>query len=302
MRAKIIGYRGLANSQQVIISGHVFEKHKVWETHPKHSRIRNFRQALKRYRVRTMDLATVEVTVNGKKKKVTTDEKGFFTCVFEHKNTKPGWYSYQLHWPRTGCHCEEAYFVANESVSGVISDIDDTLLISHSTKWMKKMALILFRNAYSRKPIPMVKHWNERLKLLNGEFHPDGFFYVSNSEWNLYDFLVDFFEINGLPRGVFLLQNLKEGLRDLVSRGRVNSNHKIETIRELLSFYPKKTFILVGDNGQKDMEIYAEVCRDFPGRINSVMIRKLPYITNEKRFNRYRDIISGLGVPFEHYH
>ncbi len=302
LRSKIIGYRGMANSQRIKISGHVFEKHKVWETFPEHSRVRNFKQALKRFRVRTIERAIVEITVNGQTEKVSTDEKGFFTCVFQHENAVSGWYDYRLYWPKTGCRCKGEYFVADELETGVISDIDDTLLVSHSTKWMRKIVLLLFRNAYSRKTIPMVKHWNEKLKSLNGKLHPNGFFYVSNSEWNLYDFLVDFFEINQLPKGIFLLQNLKEGLRDLMSSGRMNSNHKINTIHYLLNFYPQKSFILVGDSGQKDLEIYAEICNHYPDRIKGVMIRKLPHRTSEKRFNRYREVFRDMSVPFIHYY
>lgn len=302
MRAKIIGYRGLANKKRVIISGHVFEKHKVWETHPGHNRMRNFKQALKRFRVRTIDQAIVEVTVNGATKTTRTDDKGFFTCVFDYENLDPGWHPYRLYWPRKGKSCKGEYLVPDETATGVISDIDDTLLISHSTKWMKKMILLLFRNAYSRKTIPMVKHWHIKLNSLNGELHPDGFFYVSNSEWNLYDFLVDFFEINTLPKGVFLLQNLKEGLRDLVRSGRVKSDHKINAIRGLLDFYPDKPFILVGDNGQKDMEIYADICREYKGRIKGVMIRKIPHRSSENRYVKYRKIFNDLGITFTHYY
>ena len=292
----------MANNLRVRVTGHVFEKHKVWETHPMHNRIRNFKQTMKRFRVRTLERAVVEITVNGRTERVTADEHGFFTCVFNHKNSEPGWHTYQLYWPKTGCHCKSEYFVADEYSTGVISDIDDTLLISHSTKWMRKMILLMFRNAYSRKTIPMVKHWHDRLNTLNGQLHPNGFFYVSNSEWNLYDFLVDFFEINELPKGVFLLQNLKEGLRDLMTSGRINSNHKSDTIRYLLNFYPNKSFILVGDSGQKDMEIYADICHHYRDRIKGVMIRKLPHRTSEKRYHKYQKIFNDLSVPFIHFY
>ena len=122
---------------------------------------------------------------------------------------------------------------------------------------------------------------------------------MSNSEWNLYDFLIDFFSINELPKGVFFLQYLKKGFRDLISTGKVNHSHKKSSIEFLLRFYPNKKYVLVGDNGQKDMEIYQEVVSRFPKRIKGVMIRRLPYIKNEKKINRFTAAMQEQGVPFK---
>jgi phosphatidate phosphatase APP1 len=192
--------------------------------------------------------------------------------------------------------------VSDDHETGVISDIDDTLLVSHSTRMIRKIALQLFKNAHTRKTIPMLQNWHGYLKELNDANHPKDFFYVSNSEWNLYDFLVDFFEINGLPKGVFFLQNLKKGLRDLIISGKGHKSHKIDNIEFLLRFYPQKKYILVGDNGQKDMEIYYSVVKKFPERIKGVMIRKLPYIKNDKLIQSCKEKINNCDVPFLTFH
>jgi len=161
------------------------------------------------------------------------------------------------------------------------------------------MVLILFRNAHSRKTIPFLKNWHAYIRELNESEHPRDFFYVSNSEWNLYDFLVDFFTINELPKGVFFLQYLKKGFRDLISSGKVNHAHKKNSIEFLLRFYPKKKFILVGDNGQKDMDVYREIVTKFHKRIKGVMIRKLSYIKNEKMLDEFEQCMREFHVPFK---
>ena len=302
MGAKIIGYRGIGNKERVIISGHAFRKHKVHELAPHHRRIHNLRQTVRRFRLHPMKRTKVEVQVGGQVKEVRTDKKGFFTVDFGIEGNSPGWYPYQLSWDHQGVQFEGEYCVADEEKTGVISDIDDTLLVSHSTKFIKKFNLMLFRNAYNRKPIPMIKKWYHHIADFNNTLHPDDFYYVSNSEWNLYDFLNDFFELNQLPKGIFFLQHLKKGLRDLVSTGRIAGSHKLSTIRFLLRFFPHKKFILIGDNGQKDMEIYSEICRQHPDRIQGVMIRKLPYIHNDKRFINVKNLITDLNIPFRHFH
>ncbi|MDZ7608501.1 MAG: phosphatase domain-containing protein [Cyclobacteriaceae bacterium] len=298
MESKIVGYRGIANADVIIISGHAFEKHKVKDTIPQHGRRKNFRQAIRRFRARPLTFATVDIQVVGITKRVRTNHHGYFTCELSHELKTPGWYPYELFWKRNDKRFIGEFYLSDEHETGVISDIDDTLLISHSTQLLRKLTLVLFRNAHTRKVIPYLAKWYHHLSELNNADHPNDFFYVSNSEWNLYDFLIDFFAINQLPKGVFFLQKLKKGLRDMFSSGKSHKSHKLTTIEFLLRFYPNKSFILVGDNGQRDMEIYSILTDKFPARVKGVMIRKLPYIKNEKRLKRYEQKITAHGVPF----
>lgn len=302
MESKIIGYRGIANKKKIIISGHAFEKHKVRDLDPLHSRRKNMKQTIRRFGAMPLKWTAIDIRINDNVERVRTDKRGFFTCELKNRETEPGWYPYELYWKRNDKRYESEYYLSDDHETGVISDIDDTLLVSHSTRLIRKMALILFRNAHTRKTIPFLQNWHSYIKDLNDTAHPRDFFYVSNSEWNLYDFLVDFFQINELPKGVFFLQNLKKGVKDLFSSGKANSNHKMDSIEFLLRFYPNKKFILVGDNGQKDMEIYHEVVMKFYKRIKGVMIRNLPYIKNEKTVQHFKERINHFDVPFISFH
>jgi len=302
VESKIIGYRGIANTNKVIISGHAFEKHRVRDLQAHHGRRRNLKQTINRFRARPLKWTAVDIKLNGTEHRVRTNNRGYFTCEITHKIKEPGWYSYELFWRRNHKRFSGEFYLSDEHETGVISDIDDTLLVSHSTRLIRKMALILFRNAYSRKTFPFVMNWHSYIGELNDKEHPRDFFYVSNSEWNLYDFLIDFFSINELPKGVFFLQQLKKGIRDLILTGKVNHDHKTGSIEFLLRFYPNKKFILIGDNGQKDMEVYLEIVSKYHQRIKGVMIRKLPYIKNEKKILRFQESITKYNVPFKSFH
>ena len=251
-----------------------------------------------------MKAAKVEIMVDGHVQVAHTNKYGFFSSEFDHKKEAPGWYPYRLHWSGNGEDYTGEYRQGGEESTGVISDIDDTVLVSHATKKLRKLSLMLFKNAYSRKTVPMIKHWHQHIHDLNEKLDPEDFFYVSNSEWNLYDFLHDFFEINDLPKGVFFLKNLKKGVRDFVSKRkrRATAGHKEKSIEFLMRFYPRKPFILVGDNGQKDMDIYSQVCHRYPGRIKGVMIRKLARVSHEQRFHQFEDEVKSLGIPFSCFH
>lgn len=298
MESKIIGYRGIANHEKIIISGHAFDKHKVRDPHPHHGRRKNLKQTLRRFLARPLTFATIEIHFQDQVRKVRTDKRGYFTCELLHQLNEPGWYSYDLFWKRNDRRYHGEFYLSDEHETGVISDIDDTLLVSHSTRILRKLALMLFKNAHTRKVIPLLPKWYHHLRELNNQDHPNDFFYVSNSEWNLYDFLIDFFSLNELPKGVFFLQKLKKGLRDLVITGKSYDNHKMNSIEFLLRFYPHKKFILVGDNGQKDMKIYSLLAEKYTERILGVMIHKLPYIKNEKRLRYYEQRITAKGLPF----
>ena len=101
------------------------------------------------------------------------------------------------------------------------------------------------------------------------EFNP--LFYVSSSPWNLYDLLTDFFEINEIPEGPVILKDYGFTHKKIFTESHLI--HKPKAIRNILNTYPKLPFILIGDSGQHDPEIYAGIAKEFPGRIKAIYIR-----------------------------
>ncbi len=96
------------------------------------------------------------------------------------------------------------------------------------------------------------------------------FFYVSSSPWNLHGFLTAFLEHRDFPLGPLLLRDLLGG-RERRTHGSGKQRH----IAEILDLHPDLQFVLVGDSGQHDPEIYADVVRSNPGRILAVYIREV---------------------------
>jgi phosphatidate phosphatase APP1 len=92
------------------------------------------------------------------------------------------------------------------------------------------------------------------------------FFYVSKSPWNLYAPLMEYLEVQGLPLGPLALRDF--GLRR-------EKEHKRKTIEDILATYPKLKFILSGDSGEHDPEIYADIVRRHPERIRVIYIRSV---------------------------
>jgi phosphatidate phosphatase APP1 len=153
---------------------------------------------------------------------------------------------------------------------GVISDLDDTVLQSDATRLLRAARLLLLENARTRLPFPGVAALYRAL--VAGETGDDGnpVFYVSSSPWNLYDVIADFLDVQEIPPGPVLLRDWDLG-RDLFRHGA----HKRAAIGEILESFPALPFVLVGDSGQEDPEVYREIVRDFPGRVRAVYIRSV---------------------------
>lgn len=147
----------------------------------------------------------------------------------------------------------------------LISDIDDT--IKHSA--ISAGAREIFRNAFIRDlgdlSIDGVREWYQTLADMGLQIH-----YVSNSPWQLYPVLTNFFKLAGLPSGSFHLKQytgMLQGIFEPVAE------RKKSTLDKLMRDFPERRFILVGDSGEADLEVYTDVVLDNPGRVLGVFIR-----------------------------
>jgi phosphatidate phosphatase APP1 len=114
-------------------------------------------------------------------------------------------------------------------------------------------------------------------------------FYVSSSPWNLHSFVVAFLRHRGFPLGPVLL-------RDLLGT-RAGREQKTDRIREVLDTHPTLPFVLIGDSGERDPEIYADVVQTYPGRILAVYIREVRLDPGDGRVEKVSDAWAH-DVPF----
>jgi len=144
---------------------------------------------------------------------------------------------------------------------GVISDIDDTVVYSHVTRKLHMILTVALSSARQRKPFAGVAAF---YRALQAGVNP--FFYISKSPWNLYAPLVEYLELQGLPAGPLLLRDFG---------WRMPKQHKETAIAEILGTYRKLPFVLIGDSGEHDPEIYAGIVHRFKDRIRAIYIRSV---------------------------
>lgn len=149
----------------------------------------------------------------------------------------------------------------------VISDIDDTILVSYSVKIFKKLALLLSRSPAKRKPVVGTEEAYKKLASQGLSFH-----YVSRSEQNLFYLITSFLTQNNLPIGAVFLRPFVTWRRLLHKRK--DHHFKIDEISSLIENSTNQQVILFGDDSQKDLEDFTILAEKYPGKVFAIFIRE----------------------------
>ena len=165
-----------------------------------------------------------------------------------------------------------------ETGLSVISDIDDTIKIS---KVLDKKELI--RNTFTKSYVATFGFpaYYQQLQQQGAYFH-----YVSSSPWQLYPSLQPFMQTH-YPKGTVSLRSFRLKDSSLIKFLRSSKNYKIEAISNIIKRYPKHQFILIGDSGEYDPEVYTHIYSKYPNKIKAIQIRVVKGSNmNIERFNK----------------
>ena len=180
-----------------------------------------------------------------------------------------------------------------DSGVSVISDIDDTIKISQVRD---KRALV--QNTFCRpfQPAPGMAAIYKKWAAEGAQFH-----YVTASPWQLYVPLVEFVRSNGFPAGSFHMKSFRAKDSSFLSLMKSPERYKPPVIEELFRQFPNRHFVLVGDSGEKDPEIYGALARKHPKQVTRILIRD---VTDEPptaaRYRKaFRSLPDGLWRVFQ---
>jgi phosphatidate phosphatase APP1 len=174
--------------------------------------------------------------------------------------------------------------VSPDAGFGILSDIDDTILETGVQRVGRMIRQTVTGSALTRTPFPGSAELYRDLAAGGSPV-----FYVSSSPWNLHAFLLAFLRHRRFPIGPVLLRDLLG-----TSAGR---EQKAGRIQEILDLHPRLRFVLIGDSGERDPEIYAGIVRSNPGRILAVYIREVRLDPGDGRVERISDAWDH-DVPF----
>ncbi len=227
-----------------------------------------------------LDMPGIDVTISLGDATVTerSNQDGFVIAKLPVGDLAPGWHPVEFRAAdqQGGEVRVHGRVVQPDPASGVavISDIDDTILRTGMTEGLRSIQRTILRDAHGRKPIPGMPSLYRGLARGDGHRPEATFFYVSSSPWNLYDMLIQFLAIRGFPRGPLLLTDWRPGPIPTTT-AKETPGHKRARIRRIFDSYPELQFVLIGDDGEADPEIYEEFLRTDKARIDAAFLRSV---------------------------
>ena len=296
---EILPYRGHGTPMDLYLRGRVLEETGITRAGQYDTLWHNLRNMARRFASDEVAGARVRASFGGLEAETTADAEGFFEVRFrlpEALEGQTGWHPVELELlspPSPGggeVRSTGHVLVPHGARFGVISDIDDTVVHSSATNVLKMAWIVLRNNAHTRLPFEGVAAFYKALQRgADGRsFNP--IFYVSSSPWNIYDVLEDFLNVHGVPPGPLFL---KDWSLTVLGQHRA---HKTGIIRSLLRTYPQVPFVLIGDSGEEDPEIYLQIVREHPGRIRAIYIRDVTSAERDAEVHALAEKARALGT------
>jgi phosphatidate phosphatase APP1 len=298
-KVRILAYAGHRNAARMHLKGRIVRYEKPLDAGE--GMLTRMRAMMAIYNSKELPGLAVRLEAYGQAHEAITDEEGYFTFDLPIARPLPEatqWERVTLSTP--GREAQQASVQvpvmapgANHNW-GIISDIDDTIIETGATNLFKNWKRVLVEQPGDRLALPGA---STLYKMIARDHVAPArpFFYVSSSPWNLYGFITEFMQLHGIPHGPMFLKDYGIDSEKLVHSG--HDEHKLAAIESILAFYPDFRFILIGDNGQRDVTIYAKAVEDFGGQVAAVFIRD---VDGSCRSGPEGDLLAGIeakGVP-----
>ncbi len=297
----IAAYRGYADHRGVELFGRVLAEKPQGGPREEDGWWDNLLNTYRRFESDEVPGIGLKVRFRDAELAVTSDHEGYYTAAFDtHAKPAP-----EL-WDNATVSLADGTLATPQPIMqvftdagiGTISDIDDTVLQSGITDWKTAAQLTFLHNARTRKPLDGVAKLYQALQSGADQSGRHPIFYVSSSPWNLYDLLEDFMELNAIPCGPIFLRDIGTDAGKFIKTP--GHGHKLERAKMLIDRFPTLRWVLLGDSGQADAELYAEAAKTFGNRIAAIYIRDVdPDVDSayDTGTDAHIERVAGTSVP-----
>ena len=203
------------------------------------------------------------------------------------------WINYAVQGPQA-TFTGRALWVPNQGVS-IVSDVDDTI---RDTNVLNRHEMLMNTFVRPLKAVPgMARLYQNAAAVQDVRIH-----YVSNAPYALYPLVQQFLRGAQFPQGSIHLRavSFKSSAWHAILHMKHANTHKTEVIENLLRDFPERSFVLIGDTGEQDPEIYGAIARAYPERVRMILLHN---ITGDARagprFQReMRDVPAGKWLLY----
>lgn len=273
-------YRGYGSHREAFIMGRVFRQPGRLMRWEEAGVMRDLVDVARRVVRHGVADARVDIRLGATQATVTTDRDGYFHAHVKITHSLPAeaiWHTAKLEVISEDDAIStetEVYIPPVSTDLIVISDIDDTVMYTGVANKLKMLYRLFMEKAHRRTAFPGVAAFYRALYGGAEGNRKRPMLYVSRGPWSIYEMLEMFFNMNRIPAGPILF--LREwGLSLKRPWPRRAEEHKSDVIQNMLSLYEDLPFILIGDSGQHDPEVYTEIVKAHPERVRAIYIRKV---------------------------
>ncbi|HUX69135.1 MAG TPA: phosphatase domain-containing protein [Cellulomonadaceae bacterium] len=222
----------------------------------------------RRFAIAQLSGVAIEVEIAGERRRAVADRGGYVDSVVP-SDLPSGWHTIRLSVSSTSGVVAHVLVVDPSARTGMVSDIDDTVMVTNVPRPLLAAWNALVRDENARQPVPGMAVLYDRLTR-DAPIAP--VFYLSTGAWNSEPALVRFLHRHGYPRGPLLLTDWGPTQTGWFRSGR---EHKRAELRRLVHDFPTIAWLLVGDDGQHDPQLYRELANEHPDHVNAIVIRRL---------------------------
>jgi phosphatidate phosphatase APP1 len=212
----------------------------------------------------------VEVTIvaGGVERRVMADRGGVIDTRIDVQ-LPPGWHTISIRTDDSEPVSAPIFVIDPSAEFGLISDIDDTVMVTALPRPFLAAWNTFVLDEHARRPVPGMAVLYERIMRAN----PGApIIYLSTGAWNVAPTLTRFLDRNLYPAGPLLLTDWGPTHDRWFRSGRA---HKVTSLERIAQELPSMRWLLVGDDGQHDEEIYGEFAASHPENVAAIAIRQL---------------------------
>ena len=294
-------HAGHAHANGVELFGRIVEQTAAWKPSADDGRLANLRGVGSLFATHEEAFGEALIRNADGEHRLTADEEGYLRASLPPLSAPPEtrWDSFAAHAidPRSGEPGPPSEMpilrVGTSARFGVISDIDDTVMRTGAENLARNLWTTFTGNPLTRHVYRHVPPLYQALAHHAGR-RANPIFYLSSSPWNLYGLIHDVLTRNDVPWGPIFLRDF--GLDEAKLIKGTHGNHKLGHARRLMEAYDGLPFLLIGDLGQADAEIYATLARERPGSVMGMIVHQ-PSERHHREKRRHIAEVEGLGIP-----
>ncbi len=268
----IVVYHAYGNNHQLIVQGRMERKRDFKTVSKDDGWVRNLWRRVKQVKADDIESADINLSIKHESFKTKGDDEGYFEFHIKTKQLLPMGYQkivLQLK-DNQNLHETNATIIDSTLLIGIISDFDDTLIISDVTNKISLGINTMFKNYKQRTLVPSMLERFKKILAQNPKGTPSTLFILSGSPQQLFTPIEQFLAYHHFPKHTLILKKAHgENLDPLTDQ----FAYKSQKIERLIQLYTNMQWVMFGDSGEKDAEVYKAIQEKYPHKVMRYYIR-----------------------------